>query len=454
MSPIIPPINLSSGFPAPSLFPLQQLNRATNTVFSKPAIWHEGMIYGPDEGHYPLRRNIARWLSQFYYPNETLGSKSRIDADRICITGGASQNLACLLQVFTDPVVTRSVFIVEPGYFLSFRVFEDAGFHGRLRGVPEDEEGIDLAFLEERLRKEDSHSKTERPYKPQRPYRKLYRNIIYCVPTFSNPSGKVMSLSRRTELIRLARKYDALVIADDVYDFVHWSTSPSSGDSSSSTPEFRHILPRLVDIDRTLDGGPIDEFGNCVSNGSFSKIVGPGCRVGWAEGTPAFAYGVSQVGSTHSGGAPSQLMSTFVNEMLEFDTSKHNDCALTTHILETLIPAYSRRYKKLTTAVKEHLCPHGTVPAFENKFNVGGGFFVWLKLPESLTSAEIVSAARQDGVIVGDGRVSALPEGNARCASYEDMIRLCFAWVNEEELVEGVTALAVTLARLLEHKSV
>jgi DNA-binding transcriptional MocR family regulator len=136
-----------------------------------------------------------------------------------------------------------------------------------------------------------------------------------------------MSLDRRRELVRIARKYDALIVADDVYDFVHWemetdssadvsptddTASSTDSQSSPSTPSFtppssstsslgtfppttfKSIIPRLVDVDRTLDGGPIDQFGSCVSNGSFSKLVGPGCRVGWAEGSPAFASGLSQ----------------------------------------------------------------------------------------------------------------------------------------------------------------
>lgn len=122
--------------------------------------------------------------------------------------------------------------------------------------------------------------------KPPKHWRKIYKHIIYCVPSFSNPSGTTMTVSRRESLIRVARKFDALIICDDVYDFLSWNRD---GTSSSSTP-----LPRLVDIDHTLDGGPLNDFGNVVSNGTFSKLIGPGCRVGWAEGTEKFAYGLSQ----------------------------------------------------------------------------------------------------------------------------------------------------------------
>jgi DNA-binding transcriptional MocR family regulator len=102
-----------------------------------------------------------------------------------------------------------------------------------------------------------------------------------------------MSLRRREQLVRLARKYDALIVTDDVYDHLHWPASPTDT-ATASRQEHRALMPRIVDIDRTLDGGPKDEFGNAVSNGSFSKIMGPGCRVGWAEGTPKFVWGISQ----------------------------------------------------------------------------------------------------------------------------------------------------------------
>lgn len=126
---------------------------------------------------------------------------------------------------------------------------------------------------------------------------------VYCVPTFSNPSGKTMSLSNRQKLVQIARKYDALIITDDVYDFLQFPTSLATSASSLN----KALLPRLVDIDRTLDPvPPADSFGNAMSNGSFSKIAGPGVRTGWAEATPKFTYGLSQCGSSRSGGAPSQ----------------------------------------------------------------------------------------------------------------------------------------------------
>lgn len=104
-----------------------------------------------------------------------------------------------------------------------------------------------------------------------------------------------MSLVRRQELVSVAREYDALVLTDDVYDQLQWPASPTA----TTTALEKAVLPRIVDVDRWFEGGPerpvADGFGNAVSNGSFSKIAGPGCRTGWAEGTEKFTYALSQV---------------------------------------------------------------------------------------------------------------------------------------------------------------
>jgi|TARA_R110002003_G_scaffold2062_5_gene23958 DNA-binding transcriptional MocR family regulator len=92
----------------------------------------------------------------------------------------------------------------------------------------------------------------------------------------------------------VAREFDALVITDDVYDFLQW---PSNLTSQTMALQ-EAAMPRIVDVDRYLDGGAeregADGFGNAVSNGSFSKICGPGLRTGWCEGTSKLSFGVSQ----------------------------------------------------------------------------------------------------------------------------------------------------------------
>ncbi|KAL4898160.1 pyridoxal phosphate-dependent transferase [Aspergillus ambiguus] len=436
-------IDLATGYPAPSLLPAEQLKDAAAIALSNQTVWEDGMVYGADPGYLPLRENIAKWLTGFY------ASPKNIPVERICITGGASQNLACILQVYTDPIKTRKVWIVEPSYYLGFRIFEDAGFGGRLHGVPEGMDGVDIAFLENALEEDNrpfnvSDKPGLSPVKPSYPYRKFYSHVIYCVPTFSNPSGVIMSRPRREALLRLARKYDALIIADDVYDFVHWDVDSQSG-RANDYDNMKALQPRFVDLDDMLDGGPQDEFGNCVSNGSFSKILGPGCRVGWAEGTAKFTYGLSQAGSTRSGGAPSHLMSTFVNELFINNF-------ISTNIASTLLPTYRRRYFILDSAIRAHLLPLGVTfnPATSSRSSAGG-FFFWLKLPSPLTAHEVLEVAlREQNLRFGIGPLSALPEGNERYSGYEEMIRLCFTRIDEGELTRGVVRLATVLRGFLD----
>lgn len=103
-----------------------------------------------------------------------------------------------------------------------------------------------------------------------------------------------MSLQRREQLVRVARDHNALIVTDDVYDPLQWPVAQGS----VHTVLEHALVPRIVDIDRYFEGGSersgADGFGNCVSNGSFSKLVGPGCRTGWIEATEKFASGLSQ----------------------------------------------------------------------------------------------------------------------------------------------------------------
>lgn len=256
-----------------------------------------------------------------------------------------------------------------------------------------------------------------------------------------------MSLDRRMALVHLARKHDALIIADDVYDSLRWPVCHSQ-DVQESTPSHTIMLPRLCDIDMAL--GPSNDdprhFGNTVSNGSFSKIVAPGMRTGWAEGTPAFAYGLSQTGSTRSGGSPSQFGATVMCRLLK-------DGTLDSHLQDVIIPALQRRHELLVAALDKYVAPLGVRYDTASSSATYGGYFVWLSLPESLDSEVVAEYARkEENLIFGHGRMFEV-YGDEDLAQFRHHIRLSFSWEPEETIVEGVRRLRTVLQLHLDQAS-
>lgn len=277
-------INLQGGWPTPRLHPVAALESASASLYQKQDINNQ-LMYGPEHGNFSFRQRVGQWLNGMYCP-----SAGSVPADRILITNGASNGLATLLQKFADPSYTRAVWMVEPTYFLACPIFRDAGLAGRIKGVPEGRDGLDLEFLRKALEMTDTacDDAATSTKSPKNGYPKVYRHILYLIPTFSNPSGKTMSLESRQELIRLARKHDVLVVSDDVYDVLRWPIN-----ANTLAEKLGPCPPRLVDVDRQLPEAKV--FGNAVSNGSFSKIVAPGIRVGWLEGTPALIAAMGTV---------------------------------------------------------------------------------------------------------------------------------------------------------------
>ncbi|RAO69403.1 uncharacterized protein BHQ10_005415 [Talaromyces amestolkiae] len=275
-----PHINLQRGWPSPRLLPAKALLAAAEGVLSFPSRATDALLYGPNIGDPALRKGVAEWLSRLYClrsppsTNPEASQPEPITSERICITNGASGNLAAILSAFTDPVYTRRIWMVEPTYFLACTIFDDAGFQGRLTGVPEDDDGVDVEFLRARISEVDQ--KADKPgataeevtFKNSPQYTKLYRHVIYLVPTFSNPSAKTYTSARREALVRLAREVDALIVTDDCYDFLSWTVQEQeskgvNGNSKSSsvpTPP----PPRLVDVDNSLPGGDL-KWGNATA---------------------------------------------------------------------------------------------------------------------------------------------------------------------------------------------
>lgn len=144
-------INLFRGWPHSSLLAPTLIHSWAAKLLSNEPLSTAALYYGPEEGDARLRTEIARWLASFYGglsgPADKDDENGKRAGERISISGGASQSLANILTAFTHPLWTRRIWIVAPAYVLACRTFEDAGFHGRLRTVPEDEEGLDVGYL-------------------------------------------------------------------------------------------------------------------------------------------------------------------------------------------------------------------------------------------------------------------------------------------------------------------
>lgn len=154
-SPTDQTINFTRGWPATTLLPTSLLQLASQRALSSPSITISGLPYGPNAGPPSVRASLATFLTRYYTPLVPT------TANHLVLTGGASQTLGKILQVFSDPAFTRKVWMVAPTYFLACEIFEDAGFAGRLRAVREDKHGVDVQEFERLLEEDEMEGRKE-----------------------------------------------------------------------------------------------------------------------------------------------------------------------------------------------------------------------------------------------------------------------------------------------------
>lgn len=158
-------------------------------------------------------------------------------------------------------------------------------------------------------------------------------------------------------------------------------------------------------------------------------------------------------GTTTSGGAPSQLTSTYFHTLL---TNPNAQQTLQTHIHTTLQPAYARRSTLLLSAITSHLVPLGFALPQPNR-DIIGGYFAWLALPSSLQCDAKTLARRcaeEENVIIAGGNLFEVP-GDAdaeRGTSFERNVRFCWAYEEEGLLEEGVVRVGRVVRRMLEEQ--
>jgi len=301
------------------------------------------------------------------------------------VSGAISLSLSLVVDVFAR---RHGVIVCEdPTYFLARGIFASSGVD--VVGIPSDDHGLDVDALEQRLQ----HG--------------LRIDLVYCIPTFHNPTGITLSHERRSKLVALARTHDFVIVADEPYNLLYYD-----GNRENAPPPMAQWDPPG---DRVL----------CIS--SFTKILAPGLRLGWIHAGETLLERVLGHGVLRSGGALNPVMAFVVHEMI-------TDGSLGS-FLTRLRDELSRRCDALTTAIAQYL------PEVELR-PPRGGYFAWPRLPPGATATALDAAGKAHRV-----RFCAGP----RCAvarNADDRIRLSFSFYSEEELAEGVRRLAAALAEI------
>lgn len=361
-------IPLSAGNPAPDAFPAEAINRISAELLQNTPI--EALQYSITEGYVPLRQHLTSYMKEKHH----VGGEN----DDILITSGAQQVMDLLTKALLNEGDT--VLCEAPSFIGSLNTFRS--YRAKLKGIPMEEDGINIHALENALN-------TEKNIK-----------YLYTIPNFQNPSGITMSLEKRKKVYELCRDHGVLILEDNPYGDLRFA-----GEDIPAIKSF-------------------DEEGIVMYAGSFSKVVSPGMRIGYAIGPKAVIQKMvvcKQGEDVHSNIWAQIVCHRF---MTQYDYEAH---------LRRLREIYARKSQILLQAMEEHLAPLVTWSKFQ------GGLFAWCTLPETIDMLAFVKKAMERKVCVVPG-TAFLTDENAPCSSF----RINFSTPTDEQLVKGIQILGET----------
>ncbi len=303
----------------------------------------------------------------------------KIDPDEVLITNGSQQGLDLLGKTFLNEC--DSVIIEKPGYLGAIQAFSiyRANFHP----VPLYEDGPDVEAIKDILRKNCV-------------------KLFYAVPNFQNPTGISYSEEKRKAVAEAMKDYPALFIEDDPYGELRFM-----GKAMSSIKTY---LPE-----------------NTVLLGSFSKIVVPSFRLGWLCARKDLMDRIIVAKQA------SDLHTDYFAQRIVYQYLIDND--IDAHISEIRV-AYKKQRDAMVRAIKEKL------PAGIRCTEPEGGMFLWMTLPEGVSSLKLFDYAIEEKVAFVPGNPFYAKEAE------ENTLRLNFTNADEKTIDEGIGRLARAMKKM------
>jgi DNA-binding transcriptional MocR family regulator len=362
-------ISFGGGYPDASLFPLPQLNEVFKSAIIDQG--RESLQYTVSNGTPKLRSQVAGRLA---------ADGIICGADNVLILQGGQQGLDLVAKMLINK---GDLIIVEDPTFLgalaAFNPYEP-----RYATVPMDQDGMDMNALEETLKANPD------------------AKFIYTIPEFQNPTGVTMSLERRKTLIELANRYDVIILEDTPYREIRFEGDPIAAIKSLDTED------RVIYL------------------GSFSKILAPGLRLGWAVASEDLVQRLTLLKL----GADTQcstLNMAAVSLFLEnYDIDEH---------IVSIRKTYLRKKNLILDTIR------ATFPQEVSFTEPSGGMFTWLTFAEGFDAGRFMKERA-----LPEAKVAYVPGAPFFAVKPEpNHARVSYSTQTDEAIVEGMTRLGKLL---------
>jgi DNA-binding transcriptional MocR family regulator len=357
-----------------SLLPEYLISRHISSfILKNPGILSE---YGPVQGDLDLRGAIVDYLKS---------SGISASKNEIIITNGSQQAINLVARTF---IGAGDIVVMEaPTYTAAIDVFRWQG--ATILSVPVDKDGMRIDLL---LRLCDTYSP----------------KLIYTIPTYHNPTGTVMSMQRRKELIDIAKNFNCLIVEDDPWREISFERNP---------------LPTLKSMDTD---------GHVIYIKGFSKFLSPGCRIGTLV-TSGSILNRLIAAKTNSDLGSSLLTQKALLPFVQLDFMKK-------HLKSLNITLFNRRNLVLEL-LKEYM------PSTVKWTSPMGGPNIWITLPSWLSAESLVFEAQNNNIafLAGSTCYSSEPEFNH--------IRISFSSLEQEQLEKSIITLSKIISSFINKKN-
>ena len=300
--------------------------------------------------------------------------------DEILITNGSQQCLDLVGKVFLNK--GDRIIIERPAYLGAIQAF--GIFEPEFVPIPLLDDGIDTDLFEKALKA----NKT-----------KFFHTVI----NFQNPSGVTYSRQKREKIAEIIKGYNMVLVEDNPYGELRFM--------GEDLPSMKSYLP-----DST------------IVLGSFSKVVTPGLRLGWIFAAPDVMEKIIIAKQS------SDLHSNYLSQRAVYQYLIDND--LDEHILN-IREVYKRQRDMMVSMIEEYF------PEEIKCTKPEGGMFLWVTLPENISSLRLLKLATKENVAFVPGKAFYVDGGG------DNTLRLNFSNSDEEKIEVGIKRLAKVIKRVL-----